>query len=242
MQVNHGKVQNYLDMKLYYTTVSQVKIVTLNYINEIIDTFDKVDPTGVVTKPSASPAIIFMVDKYCKNNKYQASCGVSSPGGKHIICYQAGQVKHMHHSFITHQNSERTWKWWLGQVVPSNEKNQGHKEIYTYPEWQREWYTKMMDLWIVCFASKHDRAHWWWYINRKIIYHLYFKKTESENMKLHLNWDCIIGWLYAWHNILQYYMLPNSILCLWKYFFQDNKLLFFWKSTVSIKSASAQRT
>ena len=57
MQVNHGKFHNYLDMKLDYTTVRQLKIAMLDYLNEIIITFDKADPTGGVTKPSASTAI-----------------------------------------------------------------------------------------------------------------------------------------------------------------------------------------
>ena len=53
-------------MTLDYTTVGQVKITMLEYINEIIDTFDKVDPTGGVTNSSATPAIIFKADKDCK--------------------------------------------------------------------------------------------------------------------------------------------------------------------------------
>ena len=39
----------------------------LEYIDEILDIFDKSDPTGGGTKSSAAPAIVFKVDKYCKN-------------------------------------------------------------------------------------------------------------------------------------------------------------------------------
>ena len=41
MQVNCVKVHKFLGMKLDYTTVGQVNITVLDYIDEIIDTFDK---------------------------------------------------------------------------------------------------------------------------------------------------------------------------------------------------------
>ena len=64
MQANRGKVQNYLGMKLYYTTVGQPNITMLDYINEIIYAFDKADLTGEFTKSSAAPYIIFKVKEY----------------------------------------------------------------------------------------------------------------------------------------------------------------------------------
>ena len=67
IQVNGGKVHKYLGMILDYSAVGQVKTIMLDYINEIIDTFDKSDSTGGGTKSSAAPAIVFKVDKYCKN-------------------------------------------------------------------------------------------------------------------------------------------------------------------------------
>ena len=45
-------------MALYYSTVGQVKIIMLEYINEIIDTFDKTYPRDGSTNSSAAPAII----------------------------------------------------------------------------------------------------------------------------------------------------------------------------------------
>ena len=57
MQVNRGKIHKHIGMTLYYTTVGQVKINILEYINETFDTFDKVDPTGGGTKSSVEPAI-----------------------------------------------------------------------------------------------------------------------------------------------------------------------------------------
>ena len=64
--MNHGKFQKYLGMILYYTTVGQVKITMFDYIDEILDIFDKSDPTGGGTKSSAAPAILFKFDKYRK--------------------------------------------------------------------------------------------------------------------------------------------------------------------------------
>ena len=46
MQVNCIKVYKYLVMTLDYTTVGQVHIPMLDYIDEIIYAFDRIDPTG----------------------------------------------------------------------------------------------------------------------------------------------------------------------------------------------------
>ena len=54
-------------MKLDYPTVGQVTITMLDYINEIIDTFDKAYPTGGGNNSSAATAIILKADEYCKN-------------------------------------------------------------------------------------------------------------------------------------------------------------------------------
>ena len=61
MQVNRVKVHNYLGVKLDYTTIGQVNITMLDYINEIIDTFDKVNRTGDGTNPSDAPAIFKVI-------------------------------------------------------------------------------------------------------------------------------------------------------------------------------------
>ena len=58
MQVKCGKVEIYPSMTLDYSIVGQVKINMFNYINKIIDTFGKSDPTGGSTNSSAAPAII----------------------------------------------------------------------------------------------------------------------------------------------------------------------------------------
>ena len=94
-------------MKLDYSTVCQVKINMLDYINEILYTFDKGDTTGGGTKSSASIGTIFKVYKDYKIYG-KTICGVSSLGGKNIICYQVGQYGHLHHNLIHHGESNRT--------------------------------------------------------------------------------------------------------------------------------------
>ena len=72
MQVKCRKVHKYLGMTLDYTTVGQVKITILEYINEILDSFDKAYPMGGGTKSSDSPDIIFKAQEDCgKPNSLQ---------------------------------------------------------------------------------------------------------------------------------------------------------------------------
>ena len=60
-------------MTLEYTKVGQVKTTTLDYIDKILNAFDKADPTGGGTKSSDALAILLKVKKYCKKlNSKQA--------------------------------------------------------------------------------------------------------------------------------------------------------------------------
>jgi hypothetical protein len=52
-------------MTLDYTTRRQVKIEMLDFVDEIIAAFDKANPTGSGTKPSAAPENLFKVDEDC---------------------------------------------------------------------------------------------------------------------------------------------------------------------------------
>ena len=72
MQVNRGNVHNYLGMKLDYTTVGQVNINMLDYIDKLINAFNKVDTTVGSNKLSTEPAVLLKVDKYCEklNDKH----------------------------------------------------------------------------------------------------------------------------------------------------------------------------
>ena len=63
MTVSCGKEHMYLGMDLNYSTCGQVKITMLDYIQEIIDAFDKADPKGAGTKTSAAPKNLFKVDE-----------------------------------------------------------------------------------------------------------------------------------------------------------------------------------
>ena len=66
MQVKRVKAHKYLGMALDYSTVGQVKITMLDYIDGIFGSFDKSDPTGGGAKSSTAPAVIFNVDEGCK--------------------------------------------------------------------------------------------------------------------------------------------------------------------------------
>ena len=74
MQVNCRKVHKYLDMKLDYSKVGQVKITMLDYIDETLNAFDKAYPTGVGTKSSAATVIIIKFNKYCKKLMQNKLC------------------------------------------------------------------------------------------------------------------------------------------------------------------------
>ena len=108
MQAKHGKVHKKLGMKLDYSTVGQMKITMLEYINEISNAFDKADPTRGGTKSSAAPAFIFNVDKDCKKINVKQTVELHHLVAKYIICYQAGQARHLYRNFIPHHKSERT--------------------------------------------------------------------------------------------------------------------------------------
>ena len=66
MSISRGKVHKYLGMTLDYSTTGQVKIILLDYIEEIIQAFEKVDKKATGTKNSASPENLFRVDEDCK--------------------------------------------------------------------------------------------------------------------------------------------------------------------------------
>ncbi len=69
MTVSRGKVHVYLGMTLDYTVPGQVKLSMFDYIQELVDAFDKADPSGGGVKTSAAPDNLFKVDKDCKKLK-----------------------------------------------------------------------------------------------------------------------------------------------------------------------------
>ena len=66
MTVSRGKVHTYLGMTLDYRTKGCVKVTMLDYVEEIIDAFEKADPKSSGTKTSAAPDNLFKVDEDCK--------------------------------------------------------------------------------------------------------------------------------------------------------------------------------
>jgi hypothetical protein len=69
MTVRRGKIHKYLGMTLDYTVRGQVKITMFDYVDEILNAFDKAEPKGGGTKTSAAPASLFKVDESCEKLK-----------------------------------------------------------------------------------------------------------------------------------------------------------------------------
>jgi hypothetical protein len=69
MTVIRGKIHKYLGMTLDYTIRGQVKITMFDYVNEILNAFDKSETKGGGTKTSAAPGSLFKVDESCEKLK-----------------------------------------------------------------------------------------------------------------------------------------------------------------------------
>jgi hypothetical protein len=63
MTVSRGRVHKYLGMTLDYTVCGRVNILMFDYVNEIINAFDKAEPNGGGTKSSAAPDNLFKVNE-----------------------------------------------------------------------------------------------------------------------------------------------------------------------------------
>jgi hypothetical protein len=63
MTVSRGRVHKYLGMTLDYTVHGRVNISMFDYVDEIINAFDKAEPKGGGTKSSAAPDDLFKVDE-----------------------------------------------------------------------------------------------------------------------------------------------------------------------------------
>jgi hypothetical protein len=66
MTVSRGRAHKYLGMTLDYTACRRVNISMFDYIDEIINAFDKAEPKGGGTKSSAAPDNLFKVNEDCE--------------------------------------------------------------------------------------------------------------------------------------------------------------------------------
>ena len=64
--MSRGKIYKYLGMTLDYKVSGIFRISLLEYIDEILNKFDKTDPSNSGTKSSASPENLFNVDEDCE--------------------------------------------------------------------------------------------------------------------------------------------------------------------------------
>jgi hypothetical protein len=69
MTVSRGNIHKYLGMTLDFTTRRQVKITMFDYVDEILEAFDKAEANGGGTKSSAAPDNLFTVDADCMKLK-----------------------------------------------------------------------------------------------------------------------------------------------------------------------------
>ena len=66
MTVSRGKVHKYLGMTLDYSIRGQVMITMIDYVDEILNAFNKADPKAGGTKSSAAPDNLFKIDEDCE--------------------------------------------------------------------------------------------------------------------------------------------------------------------------------
>ena len=58
IQVNQGKVNKYIGMKLDHIIIGRVNITMVSYMDELLNAFDMSDPTSSGTMSSSAPIII----------------------------------------------------------------------------------------------------------------------------------------------------------------------------------------
>ena len=56
--MNQGKVNKYIGMKLDHIIIGRVNITMVSYMDELLNAFDKSDPTSSGTMSSSAPIII----------------------------------------------------------------------------------------------------------------------------------------------------------------------------------------
>jgi hypothetical protein len=69
MRVSRGNIHKYIGMTLDYTVRGQVKITMHDYVDAILNAFDKAEPKGGGTKTSEAPDSLFKVDESCEKLK-----------------------------------------------------------------------------------------------------------------------------------------------------------------------------
>ncbi len=95
MKINRGKVHKYLGMMLDFSTKRQVKISMVEYVKDIIATWDKVSKSnsdsymtvkqGKKGRTSAAPEDLFKVDEDSPKLKPELSTAFTISWPKHCI-------------------------------------------------------------------------------------------------------------------------------------------------------------
>jgi hypothetical protein len=107
MTVSRGRVHKYLGMTLDYTVRGQVNILMFDYVDEIINAFDKAEAKGDVTKSSTAPDDLFKVNE--DREKLPPEKAIEFHNlGQDTICHQMSQTQYLHCYCILNNKSAST--------------------------------------------------------------------------------------------------------------------------------------
>jgi hypothetical protein len=132
MTVSRGRVHKYLRMTLDYN--GQVNISMFDYVDEIINAFDKAEPKGAGTKSSAAPNDLFKVNE--DHEKLWPEKAVKFHNlvvKQDTICHQMSQTHYMHSYCILDDESASTQQGQLEQTGSPDEISQRHAHAATDP-------------------------------------------------------------------------------------------------------------
>ena len=109
MMVSRGKVHTYLGMTLDYSMRGQVIVTMYDYIQEILEAFDKAEPKGMGTKSSAAPNNLFKVNKDSKKLSTNKAVEFHNLVAKTAtVCYQMSKARYMYGHCISDDESACT--------------------------------------------------------------------------------------------------------------------------------------
>jgi hypothetical protein len=121
-------------MTLDYTAHGQMNISMFDYVDEIINVFDKAEPKGAGRKSSAAPNDLFKVNE--DHEKLWPEKAVEFHNlvvKQDTICHQMSQTQYMHSYCILDDESASTQQGQLEQTGSPDEISQRHAHAATDP-------------------------------------------------------------------------------------------------------------
>jgi hypothetical protein len=108
MTVRRGRVHKYLGMTLDYTIHGQVNISMFDYVNEIINAFNKAEPKGGGTKSSAAPDDLFKIDEDREKLPPEKAVVFHNLVAKTLYATKMSQTQYLHSYCILNDKSAST--------------------------------------------------------------------------------------------------------------------------------------